>query len=166
MSSESHDTPGRRSAWLSLAGIALVGTGILWLITVGGGNLLSHWRLESEWDEVTAPIEQLGGSVAWYTEYEVDEVDNAGEIAAAISVRNSAANDDDVRYIAATFPKIYGLHLDGTEVTDEGLAHLHQMDALTRVTLNGTAVTRQGLQNLQNALPDCRIECRNPVPNE
>lgn len=166
MSSEAQQTGGRLSAWLTFVGIGLIGTGVLWLITVGGRTMFRHVQLELEWDEVTAPVEQLGGRVAWWSDYDIDQLNSVGEIGAAIGLQNTAANDDDVRYIATTFPKIYGLNLSGTQVTDDGLAHLHQLTTLTTVTLNNTRVTQQGVKDLQTALPDCEIECRNPLPNQ
>ena len=166
MNSETPESSSRLSGWLTLIGVVLIGTCVLWLMVAGGKTLLRRMQLESEWQALTAPIREKGGGVAWWTEYDPDEVSDAGDIAAAVSWRNSTADDDDVRYIAVTFRKIYGLHLDGTRVTDEGLEHLYGLKSLTRVTLNNTQVTQQGVADLQAALPDCSIECRNPLPNE
>ena len=166
MSTETQHPGSRLSGWLTLTGTIVVVGGIGWLIVVGGRTLITRIQFESEWDTLTAPIEEHGGTVAWWTDYDPADVEGPGEIAAAISLRNPEATDQDVRYIASTFPKIYGLHLDGTQVSDEGIRHLHGMQALDRVTLENTRVTQQGINDLQAALPDCRIVCSNPLPNE
>jgi hypothetical protein len=43
-------------------------------------------------------------------------------------------------------------------VTDAGLAHIEKLTGLTFLDLTGTKVTAAGVDKLQNALPNCRIE--------
>lgn len=50
------------------------------------------------------------------------------------------------------------LNLDGTQVTDAGLVHLHGMKELGAVRLQRTKVTRDGARALAAALPRCRVE--------
>lgn len=42
------------------------------------------------------------------------------------------------------------LDLHGTNVTDAGLEHLHRFQHLVAVTVSSTAVTRKGLERLEN----------------
>ena len=49
------------------------------------------------------------------------------------------------------------LSLNGTTVTDDGLAHLNGLSNLRVLFLDGTAVTEKGIEELQRALPRCVI---------
>lgn len=42
-------------------------------------------------------------------------------------------------------------------ITDDGVEHLKRLFNLTFVTLKGTAVTDKGIEDLQKALPVCKI---------
>ena len=44
-------------------------------------------------------------------------------------------------------------------VTDAGVAQLHRLSNLENVVLHRTKITAQGLEKLEDALPDCRIIC-------
>ncbi|MCH8047645.1 MAG: hypothetical protein IID44_28460 [Planctomycetes bacterium] len=65
---------------------------------------------------------------------------------------------DDVFYSVAevSFPGAwkYTAH----ECTDDTLTHLHGLPRLKRVTLKMTRVTDEGVEKLQQALPNCRIQ--------
>jgi hypothetical protein len=50
------------------------------------------------------------------------------------------------------------LNLDGTAVTDAGLVHLKTLSRLGYLNLGGTRVTDAGVAELQQALPNCRID--------
>ena len=55
------------------------------------------------------------------------------------------------------------LVLRDTAVTDAGLQHLRLLKGPTTIYLSGTKVTEQGAQELQAALPDCRVSLAPPV---
>jgi hypothetical protein len=52
------------------------------------------------------------------------------------------------------------LDLNGTHVTDAGLAQLQNMTALQYLVLDGTHVTDAGVAKFENAVPACRISHR------
>jgi hypothetical protein len=54
--------------------------------------------------------------------------------------------------------KLQWLSLSNTHVTDVGLAHLKGLTNLNDLFLDNTQVTDKGVKELQQALPDCRIE--------
>ena len=49
------------------------------------------------------------------------------------------------------------LDLDSTNVTDAGLKHLEGLTGLAELNLYGTQVTDEGVNKLQQALPNCEI---------
>jgi hypothetical protein len=53
--------------------------------------------------------------------------------------------------------KLESLVLSNTYVTDAGLVHLKGLTNLERLYLDGTQVTDAGIQDLQRALPNCKI---------
>jgi hypothetical protein len=44
-------------------------------------------------------------------------------------------------------------------VTDAGLAHLKALTNLTQLSLDGTQVTDAGVADLRKALPKCKVIC-------
>lgn len=50
------------------------------------------------------------------------------------------------------------LRLEGTQVTDAGLVHLKGLTKLQTLSLYSTQVTPEGVKDLQQALPNCKIE--------
>src|SRR5262249_27033644 len=54
--------------------------------------------------------------------------------------------------------RLTDLSLSGTSVTDVGLRHLRGLENLCTVNLFGTKVSKKGIDELQQALPDIRIE--------
>jgi hypothetical protein len=83
---------------------------------------------------------------------------------AYVNFSDKPVGDDDLRELAPTleqWPGLTSLDLRGTLVTDAGLVHLRglsQLDTLGLVGLPG--VTKQGVHNLQRALPRLRIAWR------
>jgi hypothetical protein len=49
------------------------------------------------------------------------------------------------------------MYLEGTEVTEGGVAHLAGLSHLVSLDLTGTRVTDKGCEYLQKALPNCEI---------
>jgi Leucine-rich repeat (LRR) protein len=50
------------------------------------------------------------------------------------------------------------LSLSNTDITDEGLTHLSQLKRLVELKLKGTTLSKQAVDELQETLPDCKIE--------
>jgi len=46
-------------------------------------------------------------------------------------------------------------------VTDAGLLHLAKLTKLHELNLRGTGVTERGVKQIQQALPDCKIDYQN-----
>ena len=69
----------------------------------------------------------------------------------------SSATDEDLAHLRS-LPKLEELLLRGPGITDAGLVHLRVLTHLETVTLLNTQVTTEGVAQLQEYLPDCRIE--------
>ena len=48
----------------------------------------------------------------------------------------------------------------GGKITDEGIKHLANIKTLKYVNISGNLVTEIGVNALQQALPDCKVETR------
>jgi len=68
----------------------------------------------------------------------------------------TSVGDEGLKTIGG-FTKLRELWLTGTPVTDAGLAHLTGLKNLRELWLNQTRVSREGVDELQKALPNCRI---------
>jgi hypothetical protein len=73
-----------------------------------------------------------------------------------VELDSSRVTDTDLAIVASLSGLEY-LTLSSTEVTDAGLPHLYQLVHLQVVDLRRTRVTDAGVQDLQRALPECRI---------
>ncbi len=60
--------------------------------------------------------------------------------------------------------EVVGVDLIGTQITDAGLAHLTGLTALESLSLDGTQITDAGVRELEQALPNCYISFRPPLP--
>ncbi|MBC8876727.1 MAG: hypothetical protein H8E44_45440 [Planctomycetes bacterium] len=56
------------------------------------------------------------------------------------------------------------LGLARTNVTDAGLEKLKRLTKLTHLDLSATQVTNEGIKELQEALPNCKIHWTPPTP--
>ena len=65
--------------------------------------------------------------------------------------------DRGLEHLAATWPKLEGLHLAGSPITDAGLKQLHSLKSLTKVYLKDAKVTEAGVAELRKALPRCEV---------
>ncbi len=54
--------------------------------------------------------------------------------------------------------KVTHLRLNGLKITDTGLKEMAKLTQLEELWLNDTQVTKAGVAQLQNALPNCEIE--------
>jgi hypothetical protein len=66
--------------------------------------------------------------------------------------------DESAARILSGLPALRQFELVGESVTDDHLAMLHAIAALEWVVLRRTAVTPDGIQSLQSALPKCEVE--------
>jgi hypothetical protein len=60
--------------------------------------------------------------------------------------------------VVSRLPKLRNLGLRRCPIDDRGLEYLKSFTALRYVQLQGTRITRAGLKQLREALPECRIE--------
>jgi|SRR5579863_792815 len=75
----------------------------------------------------------------------------------SLFLKGTSVTDDSLAQLSR-LTNIRVLLLDGTAVTDLGLAHLSRLTKLQVLYLeNSTAVTDKGVEQLQNALPRCKI---------
>ena len=56
------------------------------------------------------------------------------------------------------FDGLQGVELDGPAITDAGLARSQGLTQLKLLSFNCTRVTDEGMKNLREALPECKIE--------
>ena len=72
--------------------------------------------------------------------------------------------DTDLQYVQG-LTQIKELWL-GEGITDAGLVHLQGLTRLEKVRFLGTKVSDKGLQDLQQALPNCKIDRGPPTEDE
>ncbi|QDV11441.1 Leucine Rich repeats (2 copies) [Rosistilla oblonga] len=65
--------------------------------------------------------------------------------------------DDEAAIALSTLPNLTHLRMWGCNVTDRGLAGLHQCTKLEKLEVRETKVTRDGVQQFKAALPNCII---------
>jgi hypothetical protein len=73
-----------------------------------------------------------------------------------IDLRSSNLTDAELETIGR-LRKLRRLYLDGTQITDAGLRHLTELKNLRTLSLECTQVTPEGVKKLQEALPECEI---------
>jgi hypothetical protein len=73
-----------------------------------------------------------------------------------IGVNGTSVSDAGLAAIS-DLPNLKSLDLEKTLVTDEGLRHLEKMPSLAVVNLAGSNVTSEGVWRLRLARPDCQI---------
>jgi hypothetical protein len=98
-----------------------------------------------------AAIKKLGGKVT----FDEKNPDNP-VVEVDLDLRNSQASDAGLVHLKG-LTSLHTLRLISTEVTDAGLVHLKGLTSLTTLNLQGIRVTTAGMQDLQSALPKCRI---------
>ncbi len=76
----------------------------------------------------------------------------------AINLHKTGVTDRDLQELAG-MPNLKCLDLSkNREVTDDGLVHLASIKPLQMLGLEGTCVTKTGVEKLRAALPNCEIE--------
>ncbi len=104
-----------------------------------------------------ARIEQQQGLLAPISHLQPYPIWSAGYLTGLRFPDYSSPTDDDVVRIAA-FTKLRSLDLDGcSEVTDAGLVHVRKLKNLEYLSVKGTQITPEGIEELKRALPDCNV---------
>ena len=97
-------------------------------------------------EQARSAIEELGGRVV---------LDESGGV---VKVFLNRTRIDDKQIRAVEFlPNIEILNLTGTQITDDGLDHVHALKKLRHLYPAKTRVTDAGLEDLQEVLPDCKV---------
>ena len=73
-----------------------------------------------------------------------------------LSLANTAVSDAGLAQLNG-LTRLRILNLIGTQVTDAGLARLNGLTKLQMLELHATKVTDAGVEDLQKALPNCKI---------
>ena len=73
-----------------------------------------------------------------------------------LTLMNTSVGDAGLRSLSG-MRELNWINLSGTRMTDAGLIHLHTVAGLREVDLIGTQVTADGVNDLRQALPECRI---------
>ena len=71
--------------------------------------------------------------------------------------------DEGLKYLTK-LRALKSLDLSETEVTDEGLKYLAKLKTLKSLDLNKTEVTEEGVTALEQALPSCKIDFEEEIP--
>ena len=74
-----------------------------------------------------------------------------------INLSSTEVTDTGLKELAA-FPNLTRLYMWDTNVTDVGVKALVSLKNLTALELGRTKVTERGVEELQYALPKCKIE--------
>jgi len=74
--------------------------------------------------------------------------------------------DDAALVVVQKFPNLRSLDLRDTCVTDAGLVHLKGLRQLEKLVLLNTRVTSEGVQGIQQALPNCRVDYEPPTKDK
>jgi hypothetical protein len=72
-------------------------------------------------------------------------------------IAGSAGIDDAMAMVLAKMDTMEVLSLPGNSLTDKGLAEFKKLRRLKSLDLSGTQVTAAGVDELQKALPECKI---------
>jgi hypothetical protein len=73
-----------------------------------------------------------------------------------VDVNGSMVSDAGLAYFSRLY-RLRILNLAGTNISDAGLRHLERLSYLEELNLQGTRVTEQGIRALQRKLPGTRI---------
>jgi len=70
---------------------------------------------------------------------------------------NTRVSDAGLEHLNG-LPQLESLFIDNAQVTDAGLQHLNHLNSLRLLYLRNTHVTDDGVKDLQEALPNCKID--------
>jgi internalin A len=74
-----------------------------------------------------------------------------------LELDGTAITDDGIAELIAGCPRVCRISLSGTRITDQTCLELTKVRSLLFVDLSGTEVTSAGVQQLQQAFPQCQI---------
>ena len=151
MSSSTDSKPMRRLG-LSVSLVAVA------LLALTGYMAWRLWRTQISiawnWNSATAPIHERGGVFAWWSGASAAGAETAEELVATINFDNKPIGDADVAEMVRLYPKLGGIQLANTQITDEALRLLETCSNLGYVKLDGTQVSPEAVQRLSTAR-DC-----------
>jgi internalin A len=75
-----------------------------------------------------------------------------------LTLNGTAITDRGVAELAAHHPDLDTLSLNNTKITDAALADLARLSKLKHLWLRGTAITDARFRRLQAAMPECEIQ--------
>lgn len=133
-----------------LGTVAVLGAVILWCVTLIRQQQLKVESLREQQRRAVRALEQLGGSVngigPWGpTEIVLQRSDPYTRSFLGQNVGLRELVDDDVKVVAG-FPRLEGLIIRSTEITDAGLRQLPPQPELTRFIVECPLVTEAGLE--------------------
>lgn len=79
-----------------------------------------------------------------------------------LRLQNSSITDDELAFVALT-PELRSLDLQHTDITDIGLRHVARISTLEWLGIYNAWVTKEGVDELQLALPNCHIDVHQPL---
>ncbi len=141
-------------------GVLLVVALVLVVIAVG----LSVWVPYQREQAAVREIRRLGGSVStqrggpeWLRGLVGDRwMVSFGSVWYVSFEPGTSISDDELKHLSG-LTKLQWLSLDGTLISDAELKHLSRLTKLKTLRLEGTQVTNEGVESLQQKLPDCII---------
>ena len=75
----------------------------------------------------------------------------------SLTLLNTKVTNDGIRLLTK-HPDLEFLAIESKFITDESIVHLAKMKSLRKLWINGTAITRQGFEQLKQLLPNCEIK--------
>ena len=92
------------------------------------------------------------------TPFPVDEIRKLAACPIIVSlIYNSCLNDSDLE-VLAEWPTVRFLNLNANvEITDAGFEHLEKIASLTTLLLEGTSVTKEGVEEFKKKRPDVNV---------
>jgi Leucine-rich repeat (LRR) protein len=78
-------------------------------------------------------------------------------LAASISLSNCRLTDDDLRGLAG-LPRLQTLFVSDNPLTDAAIDEIAKISTLRKILINGTGITRQGVEQLKRLRPELTVE--------
>ena len=115
--------------------------------------LICHFQVRCcEWkDESVAAIEGFGGTVIFVQDKKFPVRNPIG-----VDLSGADISDKSLSHIKP-LGNLEAVNLSNTKVSDSGLVYLRGLKKLKTLNLKTTSVTDMGVNDLQAALPDCKI---------
>jgi len=104
--------------------------------------------------DANASHSSMPGWLAFLLGYDADT--ERRHLIGSVSYRNKPITDDELMDLSV-LPNLTGLDLEGTAVSDAGLAHLSRMRNLRTVVVTRTNVSARGMEELRQKIPQCEV---------